>query len=238
MRQIHAGCARHIRESAVNVARTCRTRSAQQGVLLLDPSVPAVWTTVFLFVLSHVAFWCSIQAAVVHSTGALEWGFLGTDTPTNKHVNGIGFERTLDKWLMSSKPEALLTFPRNSVWLSPLKKLPNGTTFAYYITKIPHFVACASMAHCQHLISTATHTTSRYEVVRRCWQMSPGSQLKLRQVKSPLQWKPIPFDMLCQSRVVILGGTVAEDKRRLYIGFCSIKRTVWVSVPSLGCLES
>jgi hypothetical protein len=30
---------RHIRESDANVARTCRTRSAQQGMLLLDPTV-------------------------------------------------------------------------------------------------------------------------------------------------------------------------------------------------------
>jgi hypothetical protein len=37
-RHIHAGCARHIRESDANVARTCRTRSAQQEMLLLDLS--------------------------------------------------------------------------------------------------------------------------------------------------------------------------------------------------------
>jgi hypothetical protein len=39
MRPIHAGCARHIRESDANVARTCRARSAQQRILFLDPSV-------------------------------------------------------------------------------------------------------------------------------------------------------------------------------------------------------
>jgi hypothetical protein len=31
--------ARHIHESDANVARTCRAKSAQQGMLLLDPSV-------------------------------------------------------------------------------------------------------------------------------------------------------------------------------------------------------
>jgi hypothetical protein len=38
MRLIHAGSVRHIRESDANVARTCRARSAQQGMLLLDSS--------------------------------------------------------------------------------------------------------------------------------------------------------------------------------------------------------
>jgi hypothetical protein len=33
-RWIHAGCARHIRESDANVARTCRARSAQQEMVL------------------------------------------------------------------------------------------------------------------------------------------------------------------------------------------------------------
>jgi hypothetical protein len=40
MRQIDAGFtpdARHILESDANVTHTCRTRSAQQGMLLLDP---------------------------------------------------------------------------------------------------------------------------------------------------------------------------------------------------------
>jgi hypothetical protein len=32
MRQIHAGCSRHIYESGANVARTCRASSAQQGI--------------------------------------------------------------------------------------------------------------------------------------------------------------------------------------------------------------
>jgi hypothetical protein len=41
MRQIHAGCARHNRESDANVARTCCARSAQ-GMSLLDPSVHVV----------------------------------------------------------------------------------------------------------------------------------------------------------------------------------------------------
>jgi hypothetical protein len=36
LRRVSVGC--HIRESDANVARTCRTRSAQQGMLLLDPS--------------------------------------------------------------------------------------------------------------------------------------------------------------------------------------------------------
>jgi hypothetical protein len=42
VRQIHDGFtpdARHIRESDANVAGTCHTRSAQQGMLPLDPSV-------------------------------------------------------------------------------------------------------------------------------------------------------------------------------------------------------
>jgi hypothetical protein len=39
MHQIHAGCVRHIRKSDANVARACRARSAQQGILHLDPSV-------------------------------------------------------------------------------------------------------------------------------------------------------------------------------------------------------
>jgi hypothetical protein len=46
MRQIHAGCARHIREFDANVALTCRARSAQQGMLLLDPSVNGLLKTV------------------------------------------------------------------------------------------------------------------------------------------------------------------------------------------------
>jgi hypothetical protein len=41
MRQIHTG-ARHIRESDANVARIYRTRSAQQSMLILYPSV-SVW---------------------------------------------------------------------------------------------------------------------------------------------------------------------------------------------------
>jgi hypothetical protein len=39
MRQIHTGCAHHIRESNANAARTCHAMSAQQGMLLLDLSV-------------------------------------------------------------------------------------------------------------------------------------------------------------------------------------------------------
>jgi hypothetical protein len=42
MRQIDAEYARHIRESDAYVARTCRARSAKQGMLLLDPSMDSV----------------------------------------------------------------------------------------------------------------------------------------------------------------------------------------------------
>jgi hypothetical protein len=45
MRQIHAGCARHIRESDANVARTFR---AKQGMLLLDPSPDQQWRTQYV----------------------------------------------------------------------------------------------------------------------------------------------------------------------------------------------
>jgi hypothetical protein len=47
MRQIHAS---YIRESDTNVARTCRTRSAQQGMLPMDPSLYAQ----YIYLMSYV----------------------------------------------------------------------------------------------------------------------------------------------------------------------------------------
>jgi hypothetical protein len=43
MCQIHAGCARYVHESDANVARTCRARKAQQGMLLLNSYVNIAW---------------------------------------------------------------------------------------------------------------------------------------------------------------------------------------------------
>jgi hypothetical protein len=113
--------ARHIRESDANVARTCRARSAQQGMLLFDPSLAFFKDKVTRRGLNHGLTGTFLPSAeqiqehkkIMVTVQILPWSW-------NDHSENMGKNDFVLLFILCTKPTAIsASMSKNKSWRIP-----------------------------------------------------------------------------------------------------------------------